>query len=150
MIGKIWAALFTMKFTVNFRLHKFWWFHWLQKFRSTQGLKCILCHSLLLMLSIYKELDWFIFRCSLNNTLLNCKSFKFTAISIYADDTELKHLAKIYRQLIRYLFGIMSRKKSFIRSVQRLYKYYDNVLLCSSTIFYEESHFLVDLTWRNT
>ena len=117
MIGKIWAALFTMKFTVNFRLHKFWWFHWLQKFRSTQGLKCILCHSLLLMLSIYKELDWFIFRCSLNNTLLNCKSFKITAIFIYADDTELKQLAKIYCQLIRYLLyqSCPARSPSYVQ-----------------------------------
>ena len=78
-----------------------------------------------------------------NNKLLNCKPFTIIAIFIHADDTELKHLANILSSVPA--IPIMSSKKSFIRSVKRFYKYYDNVLLYSPKINYEGPHFLVDL-----
>ena len=82
----------------------------------------------------------------LNNTLLNGKSFKIIAVFIHADDTELKHLANIMSFYSVPIIPIMPTKKSYIRSIQRIYKYYDNVLLLHFTMNTERPVFLENLT----
>ena len=78
----------------------------------------------------------------LSNTLLNSKSFKIIAIFPHANDNELKDLANIMSPYSVPIIPIMPATKSYIRSILRVYSYYDSVLLLSPTTNYERPIFL--------